>query len=171
MLLSPRFFRARQGLTCGTYRRPAFGWDAITVTGGLCLLLVFIVYATCSDLINVSGCTIDKHSTCLEGMSIPPHLRRNRERTLRGQHDSGTHKQCTDMPSYRTQQRHGNIAETLQQSHTILNKLHPPMTSNGTEAIWHANSLKRRGMLSSFLANVSTLKLHHSEIYLATLRQ
>ena len=43
-----------QGLTCGTYQRPAFGWDAIAVTGGLCLLLVFIVYATCSDLINVS---------------------------------------------------------------------------------------------------------------------
>eukprot|EP00903_Cladosiphon_okamuranus_P009857 g9367.t1 len=42
----------KQGLTCGTYQRPTFGWDAIAVTGGLCLLLVFIVYATCSDLIN-----------------------------------------------------------------------------------------------------------------------
>eukprot|EP00752_Nemacystus_decipiens_P006535 g5886.t1 len=42
----------KQGLTCGTYQRPKFGWDAIAVTGGLCLLLVFIVYATCSDLIN-----------------------------------------------------------------------------------------------------------------------
>lgn len=43
-----------QGLTCGTYQRPNFGWDAIAVTAGLCLLLVFIVYATCADLINVS---------------------------------------------------------------------------------------------------------------------
>lgn len=30
------------------------------MTGGLCLLLVFIVYATCSDLINVSECVFQK---------------------------------------------------------------------------------------------------------------
>ncbi|CBN77498.1 conserved unknown protein [Ectocarpus siliculosus] len=41
-----------QGLTCGTYQKPTFGWDAIAVTSGLCLLLVLIVYATCADLFN-----------------------------------------------------------------------------------------------------------------------
>lgn len=44
-----------QGMTCGTYQKLHFGWDACAVAGGLCLLIVLVVYATCVDLINVSA--------------------------------------------------------------------------------------------------------------------
>ena len=41
-------------MTCGTYQKLKFGWDACAVAGGLCLLVVLVVYASCVDLINVS---------------------------------------------------------------------------------------------------------------------
>lgn len=41
-------------MTCGTYQKPKFGWDACAVLGGLGLLVALVVYATCVDLINVS---------------------------------------------------------------------------------------------------------------------